>query len=374
MPQGYTPGLRITEHAVIRRRRHLPLPGTVHVAVADEVSADRLVASTELPGNVFNVNVANELSCQPEEVPACLTVDEGDQVSAGEVIAESRAFWGIFHSIARAPVAGTVETVSHITGQVLVRGEPIAVEIDAYIDGSVIEVEGSEAITIETRGALLQGILGVGGEAHGELRLLVDLPTDHLPTRAIDDSCAGKVLVGGSLVTLEGLRRAAEVGAAGVVVGGIHDTDLDEFLGEPLGVAITGQEDLGVTLVLTEGFGEMPMAARTFEILRERDGRRASVNGTTQIRAGVIRPEVIVPEPGATWLADEVEQAAGLEVGSEVRLIREPWFGRLATVTELPEQLECIETEAEVRVLRARLADGGEVVTVPRANVEVIQR
>ena len=62
------------------------------------------------------------------------------------------------------------------------------------------------------------------------------------------------------------------------------------------------------------------------------------------------------------------------EVGSEVRLIREPWFGRLATVTELPEQLEQIETEAQVRVLRARLADGGEVVTVPRANVEVIQR
>lgn len=374
MAHGYTPGLRITERALIHRRRHLPLPGTVHVTVGQQVTADTLVASTELPGNVFNVNAAHELSCQPDEVAACLIVAQGDAVRAGQVIGESKAFWGIFHTIARAPVSGTVETVSNITGQVLVRGEPIRVEIDAYVDGIIAEVEGSEAITIETRGALLQGILGVGGEAHGELRVLAGSPTERLEAGAIDASCAGKVLVGGALVTLDALRRAAEVGAVGVVVGGIHDTDLDEFLGEPLGVAITGQEDLGVTLVLTEGFGEMPMAARSFEILRDRDGRQASVNGTTQIRAGVIRPEVILPEPDATWRADEADEAVGLEIGSEVRLIREPWFGRLATVTELPEQLERIETEAQVRVLRARLADGDEVVTVPRANVEVIQR
>ncbi len=374
MAHGYTPGLRITERAVVRRRRHLPLPGKVHVAVGDQVSAETLVASTELPGNVYNVNVAHELSCQPEEVGRCLKVAEGDAVQTGQIIAESRSLWGIFHTIARAPVSGTIESISDITGQVLVRGEPIAVEIDAYLDGTVVEVEGSEAITVEARGALLQGILGVGGEAHGPLRVMVAGPAEPLQEGAIDASCTGQVLVGGALVTLAALRRAAEVGAAAVVVGGIHDADLDEFLGAPLGVAITGQQELGVTLVLTEGFGEMPMAQRTFDILARRDGWRASVNGTTQIRAGVIRPEVVVPEPGATWEAEEAEQTPGLEVGSEVRLIRAPWFGRLATVVELPEQLERIETEAQVRVLRARLAEGGEVVTVPRANVEVIQR
>jgi len=43
-------------------------------------------------------------------------------------------------------------------------------------------------------------------------------------------------------------------------------------------------------------------------------------------------------------------------------------------VTDLPEQLQQIETEAHVRVLRARLEDTGEEITVPRANVEAIQR
>ncbi len=377
MAQGYTPGLRVTEEAVIRRRRHLPLPGTVHVRVGETVGASTLVASTELPGNVFNVNVANELSCQPDEVAEFLTVGEGDAVEVGQVIGESKAFWGIFHSIARSPVAGTIESVSEITGQALVRGEPLRVELDAYLDGTVVEVEGDEAVTVEARGALLQGILGVGGEAHGELMMIASDPADELTEADIDESCEGRVLVGGSLITLPGLRRAAEVGVAGVVVGAINDADLDEFLGYPLGVAITGQESLGVTLVLTEGFGRLPMAARTFEILGEREGRRASVNGATQIRAGVIRPEVSIPEAGALVGGGESatgDEPAGMDPGSEVRLIREPWCGHLATVTALPEQLETIETEARVRVARVRLQRTGEEITVPRANVEVIQR
>ncbi len=372
--QGYAPGLRVTERAIIARRRHLPLPGTIHVSVGEDVDAATLVASTELPGNVFNINVANELSCQPEELLGHMLVTEGDEVEIGQIVGESKAFWGIFHSFARAPVGGTVETVSDITGQVLIRGEPIRVQMDAYVDGTVVDIEGHEAVTVQTHAALVQGILGVDGEAHGELMMVANSPTQRLAAEGIDDSCAGKILVGGSLVSLDALRRCVEVGVAGVVVGGINDADLDEFLGYPLGVAITGQESLGTTLMLTEGFGEIPMAARAFEILKSRAGQRASINGTTQIRAGVMRPEVIIPEPGATWQSDDDETMTGLQVGSEVRVIRDPLFGRLATVTELPEQLEQIATEAQVRVVRVKLDDTGEVETVPRANVEVIQR
>lgn len=371
---GYTPGLRVTERAVIRRARRLPLPGTIHVQVGDQVTAEQLVASTELPGNVVNVNVAHELSATPEDVRELMLVKEGDAVEARQIIAESRAFWGLFHSIVRSPITGTIETISDVTGQVLIRGRPIRVEIDAYIDGTVVEVQGDETVVVETRGALAQGILGVGGEAHGTLKVLCSGPDELCHVDLIEDECAGCILVGGGRVTLEALRAAAEAGAAAVVTGSIDDVDLDEFIGAPLGVAITGQEDVGTTLVLTEGFGDTPMRRRTFELLAERDGRRASVNGATQIRAGVIRPEVIVPEPGATWEAEEEAAGGGLTIGSDVRLIRQPYFGLLATVVELPEQLEVIPTEARVRVARVRLENTGEVVTVPRANLEIIEQ
>jgi hypothetical protein len=370
---GYTPGLRITDRALIRRLRRLPLPGEIHVAEGDEVRADKLVGSTQLPGNVVNVNVAHELSMTPEDVPDYLLVEEGDEVQMRQIIAESKTFWGLFHAIARAPIPGTIETISEVTGQVLVRGEPIQVEIDAYVDGTVVEVHGHEAVMVEARGALAQGILGVGGEAHGRLKVLCDTPEQSCSEDLISDDCEDCILVGGGRVTLEALRTAREVGVGAVVTGAIDDQDLDEFMGEALGVAITGQEDLGLSLVLTEGFGDTPMRARTFDLLAERDGQRASVNGATQIRAGVIRPEVVVPEPGATWEARDESQTRGLAAGSPVRLIRPPTFGELAEIVELPEEPTQIATEAKVRVARVRLERSGEVITVPRANMEIIE-
>jgi hypothetical protein len=147
-------------------------------------------------------------------------------------------------------------------------------------------------------------------------------------------------------------------------------------VGRDLGVAITGNEDLGITLVITEGFGQIHMAERTFKLLRAKNGREASVNGATQIRAGVMRPEIIVPDSAVapeSVAAGAEEFAQGLRVGSPVRAIRDPWFGRIGVVTELPPELRRLETEASVRVLSVRFDGDANEVTMPRANVEMIE-
>ncbi len=373
MAHAYTPGLRVTQAAVVRKERRLPLPGEVHVAAGQRVAAHDLVAATQLPGNVTTVNVARDLNLQPEEVPRAMLKHPGDAVAAGDLIAETKALWGLFHSTATSPLAGTIETISAVTGQVLVRGEPIPVLVDAYISGTVVEVVANEGVVVEAVCAFVQGIFGIGGETCGPLAMGVQSPTEVLDAPAIDERFAGKIIVGGSLVTGAALRRAAEVGARGIVVGGIGHADLDAFLGHPLGVAITGNEQCGITVVITEGFGRVAMAARTFDLLRAREGRDASINGATQIRAGVIRPEVVIPDA-----ADEAPPpsdnagSGGLRIGSAVRLIRDPYFGLLGTVAELPEEPRPIETEARVRVLVAQLDDGRRV-EVPRANVELVE-
>ena len=61
-----------------------------------------------------------------------------------------------------------------------------------------------------------------------------------------------------------------------------------------------------------------------------------------------------------------------LEIGSVVRVIREPCFGRLGRVVELPSELRALDTEAMVRVLVVEYADDGTRGIVPRANVERI--
>lgn len=374
MAHAYTPGLRVTRFTEILRERRLPLKGRVVVKAGEAVTADAVVARTELPGNVQTVNVANLLNVLPEDVERCMLKPVGSAVERGELIAMTSSFFGLFKARCKAPVAGTIETVSNVTGQAILREAPIPVEVHAYVDGVVAEVQEGEGVTMRTEGTFVQGIFGIGPETWGELKVAVSGPDEVLELRHITPELAGKVVVGGSQVSCEVLEAAVKAGVKALVVGGFNDQDLRRFLGYDLGVAITGSEEKGITLVVTEGFGRMRMAGRTFELLKESEGRRASVSGATQIRAGVIRPEVIIPLAGRpdSGGAAEERRGGGMSEGSPVRIIREPNFGRLGKVAGLPPELQPLETEAKVRVLTVEFPEGDRV-TLPRANVEMIE-
>ncbi|GJM45173.1 MAG: hypothetical protein DHS20C21_20150 [Gemmatimonadota bacterium] len=374
MAHSYTPGLRVTPLAALRKERILPLKGEVLAKEGDAVTADQVVARTELPGNVHSVNVANILSVLPDEVPGKMEKQPGDKVAVDDVIARSSTLFGLFKSVAKSPVGGVVESVSEVTGQVLLREPPIPVEVDAYVEGYVVEVRPEEGVVVETNGSLIQGIFGIGGETFGEIKMVATDPNDVLDASSISVEHEGKIIVGGSLVTSAALEKAISCGVRGVVAGGIDDSTIKEFLGYDIGVAITGTEDKGVTVVVTEGFGQIHMAHTTFDLLKLREGLQASINGATQIRAGVIRPEVVVPLAGQKAEGGPAASvvAGGLEPGTFIRIIREPHFGALGKVVELPAQLQKMASEASVRVLTVELENGGQH-TLPRANVEIIE-
>lgn len=371
MGTAYTPGLMVSPHTVVRRSRRLPLKGEVLVKLGDRVSPETVVARTDLPGVMLTVRVGQQLGLEPEDVPRSLRVQPGDTVSRGQVIAESRGLFGLVHNLVRSPCDGQVEVYTAVSGNLGIRGRPLPVERTAYLRGYVAAVSPGEGVDVEAEGAFVQGIFGVGGEREGKLRVVANSPDEEMTPACLQSDHAGEVLVGGALVTAAGLAAAAAAGAAAVVVGGIRDKDLIAYAGRDIGVAITGQESVSATLILTEGFGRIPMASRTFDLLSSLVGMAASVNGATQIRAGVLRPEVVAPRESANGAAPPPAPEPILEVGCEVRLIRDPYFGRLARVTELPAEPERIASGAVVRVLRARLADG-DIVTVPRANAEVM--
>ncbi|MEN8152325.1 MAG: hypothetical protein ABFS86_21080 [Planctomycetota bacterium] len=374
MAQAYTPGLRVADFTPLKKDRRLPLLGEVTAEVGASVQHDEVIARTNLPGDVQSVNLAHRLSIEPSDLPRYMAKKEGDSIEKGEVIAESKSFFGLFTSRCESPITGTIETMSAVTGQVLLRKPPIPVEVTAYVDGVVSEVHPEEGATVETWGTFIQGIFGVGGETNGPIRVVAESKDQLFTPDLVPADGKDAILVGGSRVTMETLTKAREVGVAGIICAGFDDQDLRTLLGRDLGVAITGQEKLGITLVLTEGFGEIAMADRTFRLLKENDGQRASINGATQIRAGVIRPEIVIPKlsrdkPGE---GDRQESTGGLTEGTRIRIIREPNFGSIATVTGLPPELQAMECETKVRVLKIKL-DSGEEYFLPRANVELIE-
>lgn len=374
MAQAYTPGLLVSRGCRWRCRRLLPVTGNVLVAVGDSVTAEQVVARTFLPGDAVPVNLAKRLGVSASELSRRMLRPIGVRVELGETLARSKGFFGFFQAEFPSPLAGTIESISKVTGQVILRGAPIAVQVVAYLAGTIIEVVPDEGVVVEADVALIQGIFGVGGEAFGTLQVVAKSPDEDLTEQVIKPEHRDCIVIGGRRITGAAIRKAIEVGAAAVIAGGIDDHDLREILGYDLGVAVTGTEKLGTTIIVTEGFGEIAMARRTFDLLASHAGRAASVNGATQIRAGVMRPEIVIPlsQPLTEAQRDAGRVVGALNVGSPVRIIREPYFGALGTVTRLPHEQVLLASESLARVVEVNLADG-QPVMVPRANVELIE-
>jgi hypothetical protein len=375
MGQAYSAGLTVTDSIILQKERILPLKGQVLVKKGDKVKAEDVVAEAMLPGKVVPFNLANKLGVSPGQLDNFIQIEKGQQITKKTILAQTKGLFGtgLFKSEVRSPLEGEVENISSVTGQILLREPRIPIQVKAFIDGYVKEVREDEGVVIENKSTYIQGIFGIGGETIGEIKMLVKSPEDVADPASIDESCAGKIIVVGSFVTHEVIEAARKHGVNAVITGGIDDQDIKKLLGYDIGVAITGYENIGLTIVCTEGFGKITMARKTFDLLSQNEGKKTSTHGRTQIRAGVIRPEIIIPQPfDEHELQVEEPSLPVLEPGTLIRVIRQPNFGKIAKVTALPEELTKVESETLVRVLEAEFEDGSKMI-LPRANVEVIE-
>ena len=365
MSKSYSPGLKILEKTSIKKERILPLKGKVHVHAGDKVDADNVVASTKIPGNVQMINVANELNIDPDEVSDCMLCSIDENIKKGQIIAQSKGLFGLFKSEIKSPLNGIVGNISDVTGQIIISEKPYPIEVDAYIPGKIHSVIDKEGVVVSSHGMLIQGIIGIGGEKKGYIKAINKQEIDS------DQNINDKIIVIQSNLTYDFYKRIKQLGVQGVVCGGIDYNTLTKILERPLGVAITGMEDT-TTIIVTEGFGEIKMADRTFQLLHKNNEKFASINGTTQIRAGVMRPEIFIgshiePESSQSFNEDSLV----ISIGSKVRIIRQPYFGQRGLIETLPSELVKIETETMARVAEIVFEDGRKVL-IPRANLEVI--
>ncbi len=108
MAHSYTPGLRVARLTRIVKERWLPLKGDVIVNIGDRVSAEQVVARTELPGNVHPVNCAGQLGILPADIHEALVLQPGSEIKKGETIAMSKSFFGLFKSTLPSPIPASI--------------------------------------------------------------------------------------------------------------------------------------------------------------------------------------------------------------------------------------------------------------------------
>ena len=78
------------------------------------VNSDTIVASTEIPGNVQMINVANQLNIAPNQIEQCMLVQINDSVEKNQLIAQSKGLFGMFKSDvkSKSPKSGNTSLIN----------------------------------------------------------------------------------------------------------------------------------------------------------------------------------------------------------------------------------------------------------------------
>jgi hypothetical protein len=244
------------------------------------------VGSAEVP---VVVDVARTLHTKPRLVAAFTeaTTKKGSLVLKGQVLA-SRNRGDYRDLMVKSPIYGRITDISTVNGTVTIAPELRSPDITAYLKGTVTRAIAGEGVEIEGSAIVITGIWGLGAESYGVIHAIDgDLaPEAPLP--------AGSVVAVSGTATLEGLNRARAAGVRGLVLGYLSSETAVAYARAARNMGITGDEDVPFPLVLTEGFLPAPMSETVFQAFSGSEGCACSIKGTTHIRAGVIRPEVLI--------------------------------------------------------------------------------
>ncbi len=364
--KAYTSGLIIKENTNIIKERRLPIKGQVISNIGDNVNYDTVIAQGEIKGHLATYRFASELNINPQDIDKYLIPKIGDSIKQGDVIGKSASFFGLFKISVKSPYSGVLEYINKNTGTIGVRLSSTEIKLNAYIKGKIQKIIPEEGAVIETKGTFIQGIFGIGGEKFGKLVVATSNP--NITIENIQDITENTILVCGTGLTVDILKDCENKGVLGIITGSISDTVLKDYIDKELGVAITGDEKVPITIILTEGFGNIPMSETTFNMLKSIDSSYVSINGATQIRAGVIRPEIIMSKDNEN-LSNKNEDVT-LKIGSKVRIMSEPYLCQYGFISHIFDKPIMLETGNMANCVEIDL--NNNKVVIPRTNIELI--
>jgi len=341
---------------MIRRERRLPMPGEVVVRNNERVEPTQVVARVHQTHDFRIIDVARALRVPRSQVKRFMLKEPGATVEANQVIALRG---GLPSRKVKAPTKGAIVAIGN--GRVLLEVEPELIEVRAYLTGVVTQVTPGQGVVIETPGAIVQGVWGCGGETFGVLRVVAEKREESLRGKHIDVACHGAIVVGGGTIEASALEQAQQLQVRGLIAG--------SMAGELRQQAVS----LPFPIILTEGWGRVPMAEPIFTLLRGQSGREASISAETRARFGVRRPEILIPLPVESRPSPPPPPGAPLTVGAKVRVVRPPYLGAVGAVVAIPASARRVDSG--VRMYGAEVDLGGEAgaVFVPYVNLELLR-
>jgi hypothetical protein len=338
---------------LIRRERLLPagIMGEIQVRTGSRVSLRDVVVRGQEPAPYVMLNAIEFFRLRPNaDVASLLEVAIGDLVGEGQVIAQRGRRKML------SPIDGYVRRVDQ--GRIIMQEAPTPIDLEAGLNGTVVEIRKGRGVVIETYGAVLQGVWGNDRRAIGTLRPEPRAGLESFLFDSIDTQYRGAIVFTRRPLNASALALIEEQGFAGVIAPSMEVDLLDMAM------------EASTALLLTEGFGSQRMSNANSAFLESFDGRQATMDALLPEPMEVRRPEVIINVP----LTDERPPAPNvnlaLQPGLTVRLTRSGSQGVTGTVVDLPKTPILLENGLQVFCAQVEI-NTGEKLMVPLANLEV---
>lgn len=347
------PVLHVLPLTTIVRERVLPVSGKVNMHVNQRVNPTDVVAETTFAREHLLIDIARTYGISPGAADKLIKVFQGDSLAKDSVIAEKP---GLFPNTIKTPRAGRVMVVG--SGQVLMEVSDARIELRAGLPGIVTQIIPDRGVVIRTAGALIQGVWGNGRIDNGLMVSLLEKPDDVLVADRLDVSLRGSVILGGQVRDLDTLKAAADLPVRGLILSSMPSSLIETAY------------KLRYPILVTEGFGALPMNSAAFKLLTTNNKRETTVNADHYDRYTGTRPEVIIPLPISNE-PDVPNQYEMFDVGRQVRMRRPPNAGMIGTISSLPAGLSLLPSGLRAPAAEIRL-ENGESVLVPLVNLEVV--
>ncbi|MFV1858948.1 MAG: hypothetical protein ACC647_06300 [Anaerolineales bacterium] len=337
----------------VQRERKLDGHGVLTVRVREKVQSTDVIGEVQPQPQHHFLDLASALGVSDAEAARLLRVDPGSDVEAGQVLAGPV---GIARRTVRAPANGKVLSLSR--GRVLFEAREGARAVHAGVPGEVTASDGASSIIISAVGALVQGAWGNGRRGWGVLRDVGESRSARLEPSELDMILRGAVVLVGVVDNPKSLHQATEIPIRGLVCGSMASELIPTALHMPY------------PILLTEGFGAIPMNSPTYDLLSTNAGREANVEASLLEPYKPQQPEILVPLP-ATQDLKSPERIVQLVPGVRVRALRAPHVGAVGSLLHLMPGVESFPSGILARSAMIELEGIGSVA-VPLSNLEVI--
>jgi hypothetical protein len=339
---------------LVRRERLLPedTEAQVETSVGSRVGLRDIVARGSAPAPYAVVDAMRFFKLKkPEDLQPLLEVSVGDIVSATQTLAAR----GRRRLV--SPMVGRVAAVDN--GRIILQAAAETIELDAGLNGQVVEVRKGRGVVIETFGAVFQGVWGNNRRAVGAIRNDPTNGIENVDPDAIDIQFRGSIIVTRRSITPSLMRALVDLNLAGLIAPSMETDMIKEAV------------NIRPAILLTAGFGAQRMNTVTYQFFDEMDGRQATLDAIMPAPQELRRPEVIVNVP----LHPQERPSApltnvSLQQGMQVRVVYGDGSVAFGEVISLPKTPVLLDNGLRVHCAQVALVTG-ERPMVPLANIEV---